>query len=117
MGKDTYLSVHDYFEVVHKGGDVISVPVQIGADTLPEELEMCLRTVSEGNFVSYRHISAAELMIYMILEKLQILHQHDPTAAKTAGKEMHHILQSIDTDDDFFPMGQISVIQSIIDDT
>ena len=116
MSLDTYFSVHEYFDVSHPDGNCIPVMIHIGAETLTEELEMCLRTVSNGNFISYRNTSAAELMIYMILDKLQILYQHDSSEARTAAEHMIRILQDIDTDDDFFPLGQISAIRSIIQD-
>ena len=116
MSLDTYFSVHDYFDVTQPDGNRIPVMIHIGAEILTEELEMCLRTVSTGNFISYRNTSAAELMIYMILDKLRVLYQHDHSEARTAAERMIQILQDIDTDDDFFPSGQISAIRSIIQD-
>lgn len=116
MSLDTYFSVHEYFDAPQPDGNYIPVMIHIGTETLTEELEMCLRTVSKGNFISHRNTSAAELMIYMLLDKLRILYQHDSSEARTAAERMIQILQDIDTDDDFFPSGQISTIRSIIQD-
>jgi len=88
MRKDTYFSVHSYYEAESPNGHIISMPVQIGVDTLPEELRLCLHTVSKGNFVSYKHISAVEPMIYMLMEKLQVYYQYYPDEARLAAEGM-----------------------------
>lgn len=114
MSKDTYFSVHDYYEIGSPNGHIFHVPVQIGVDSLAEELEMCIRVVSARNFVSYRNVPVAELMISMLLDKLQVYYQNYPEEAKMAAERMIWILQAVDTDDDFFPPGQIAAIQSIV---
>ena len=114
MSNNTFFSIHDYFEVVSPSGHTLFVPLKIGIDTLPEELEMCLRTIAQGDFVSYRNITALELMISMLLEKLQIYYQSYPNEALVAAKRMIRILEATDTDDDVFPYGQIAAIESIV---
>ena len=113
MSKDNYFSVHRYYDIPQEGGRCISVPVYIGADSLIEELEICLRMVSSGDAISYRETPVAELMLYMILEKLQILYQLEPDEAQTAARRMIQILEESNTDDDFFPHSQIQAIRSI----
>lgn len=114
MRNDTYFSMLGCYGVAPPSGHIISVPVQIGVETLPEELKLCLHTVSKGNFVSYKNISVVEPMIYMLMEKLQVYYQYYPDEARLAAEEMMRILWASDTDDDFFPSGQIATIQSII---
>ena len=53
---DTYFSVHDYYDIDSPMGRILSVPVQIGIDTLSEELEMCLRSASVRNSIPYRNV-------------------------------------------------------------
>ena len=113
MSKDTYFSVHDYYGLESSNNHIIPAPIQIGVDTLPEELEIILRIASKGNFVSYKTLPIIELMISLILGKLDIYYQHYPDEAKIAAGKMIRILQEIDTDDDVFPSGQIAAIQSI----
>lgn len=113
MSKNTCFSVHNYYDIASPNGHVIPVSVQIGIDTLPEELEMCLRAVSIRNSVSYRNVPAVELMISMLLDKLQVYYQNYPAEARIAAERMIWILHAVDTDDDFFPSGQITAIQSI----
>lgn len=113
MSKDTYFSVHNYYEIESPNGHIFPVPVQIGVDSLAEELELCIRVVSTRNSVSYRTVPVAELMISMLLDKLQVYYQNYPEEAQMAAKRMIRILESIDTDDDVFPYGQITAIQSI----
>ena len=114
MKKASYFSVHAYYGIESSNDHIISVPIQIGIDTLPEELEMLLRIVSKGNFVSYKNLSVIELTISLILDKLDIYYQHYPDEAKIAAGKMIRILQEIDTDDDVFPSNQIAAIQSIV---
>ena len=52
MKEASYFSVHSYYGIESSNDHIISIPIQIGIDTLPEELEMLLRIVSKGNFVS-----------------------------------------------------------------
>lgn len=113
MNKDSYFSVHAYYGIESSNNHIISVPIQIGIETLPEELEMLLRIVSKGNFVSYKNLLIIELMISLLLDKLDVYFQHYPDEAKIAAGKMVRILQEIDTDDDVFPSGQIATIQSI----
>lgn len=113
MSKDTYFSVHDYYDIGSPNGHIIPILVQIGIDTLPEELEMCIRVVSTRNSVSYKTVPVAELMISMLLDKLQVYYQNYPEEAKMAAERMIKILLAVDTDDDFFPSGQITAIQAI----
>lgn len=75
---------------------------------------MCLRTVVQENFVSYRNITTLELIISMLLEKLQIYYQSYPNEARVAAKQMIRILEAVDTDDDVFPYEQIAAIKSIV---
>lgn len=114
MSKDTYFSVHDYYGVESPSDHIIPVPIEMGVDTLPEELEMLLRIVSKGNFVSYKNLPVMELMISLLLDKLDLYYQHYPDEAQIAASEMIRILQEIDTDDDVFPSNQIAAIQSIV---
>lgn len=62
---------------------------------------------------STTNILVAELIISMLLDKLQVYYQNYPEEAQMAAKRMIRILQVVDTDDDFFPSGQIAAIQSI----
>ena len=114
MKEASYFSVHAYYGIEASNDHVISVPIQIGIDTLPEELEMLLRIVSKGNFVSYKNLSVIELMISLILDKLDLYYQYYPDEAKIAAEKMIRILQEIDTDDDVFPSNQVAAIQSIV---
>lgn len=114
MSNNTFFSIHDYFEVTSPSGHILTAPFQIGIDTLPEELDMCLRTVAQGEFISYRNITVIELMVAMLLQKLEIYYCSYPQEARIAANRMIRILQSVDTDDDMFPYGQISAIQSIV---
>lgn len=114
MKEASYFSVHAYYGIEASNDHVISVPIQIGIDILPEELEMLLRIVSKGNFVSYKNLSVIELMISLLLDKLDLYYQHYPDEAKIAARKMIRILQKIDTDDDVFPSNQVAAIQSIV---
>lgn len=114
MKEASYFSVHAYYGIEASNDHVISVPIQIGIDTLPEELEMLLRVVSKGNFVSYKNLPVMELMISLLLDKLDLYYQHYPDEAKIAASEMIRILHEIDTDDDVFPSNQVAAIQSIV---
>ena len=113
MSKDTYFSVHDYYDIESPAGPSLSIPVQIRVDTLPEELEMCLRTASVRNSISYRNVPIIELILSMLLDKLKAYYQYAPSEAGIAAEQMIRILQEVDTDDDFFPSGQIAAIRSI----
>lgn len=113
MSMDTYFSVHDYYDIDSPMGRILSVPVQIGIDTLSEELEMCLRSASVRNSIPYRNVPVVGLILSMLLDKLKVFYQYDPNEAKIAAERMIRILQEVDTDDDFFPSGQIAIIRSI----
>lgn len=114
MSKDTYFSVHDYYGVESPSDHIIPVPIEMGEDTLPEELEMLLHIVSKGDFVSYKDLPIIELMISLLLDKLNVYYQLYPDEAKIAAGKMIRILQEIETDDDVFPSNQIAAIQSIV---
>ena len=113
MDCDTFLSIHKLYSCENTG-HIIQIPVQIGVDTLPEELDMALSTLTQGRFLSYRLVPAADLFIYMILDKLTVYAKHSPQDSRNAGDQLIRILESIEHDNDSFPTYHIERIYEII---
>jgi len=114
MKKDLYFSFKQYYGIQENGDHLLYLPVRIGPDTLPNELEMLLMFVSKGNFVSYKNVSLAELLIWCVLEKLDAYYRKCPEEARIAGEKMISILESLETDDDTFPEYSIQHIRDMI---
>lgn len=114
MEKEQYFSIKQYCGVPEKGDHLLQLPVRIGPDTLPDELEMLLTFVSKGNFISYKNVSQAQILIWFVLEKLVAYYQASPEEATAAGEKMISILESLETDDDTFPEYDIDRIRDII---
>lgn len=113
MEKEQYFSFKQYCGVEEKG-DLLQLPVRIGPDTLPDELEMLLTFVSKGNFVSHKNVSLAEVLIWFVTEKLEAYYKTCPEEAEIAGEKMISILESLETDDDTFPEYSIQHIRDMI---
>ena len=116
MDCESFLSAHEYYNRENTG-PIIQIPVQIGINTLPEELVMVLSSLTQGNFLSYRQISSADLFIYMIIDKLRVYTSHFPQEGRQAGRRIIEILEAIEHDDDDFPAYHIEQILEIIADT
>lgn len=114
MEKELYFSFNQYCGVLEKGEHLLQMPVRIGPDTLPSELEMLLTFVSKGNFISYKNISLAQLLIWFIAEKLEAYYKTCPEEARIAGEKMISFLEKLETDDDTFPEYDVDRIRDIL---
>ena len=114
MAEELYFSFKQYCGVRETGDHLLHMPVRVGQDTLPNELEMLLTFVSKGNFVSYKNVSLAEVLIWFVLEKLEAYYKTCPKEAEIAGEKMISILESLETDDDTFPEYSIQHIRDMI---
>ena len=114
MAEELYFSFKQYCGVRETGDHLLYVPVRVGQDTLTDELEMLLTFVSKGNFVSYKNVSLAEVLIWFVLEKLEAYYKTCPEEAEIAGDTMISILESLETDDDTFPEYSIQHIRNMI---
>lgn len=114
MAEELYFSFKKYCGVRETGDHLLHMPVRVGQDTLPNELEMLLTFVSKGNFVSYKNVSLAEVLIWFVLEKLEAYYKTCPEEAEIAGEKMISILESLETDDDTFPEYSIQHIRDMI---
>lgn len=114
MDREQYFSFKQYCGVPEKGDHLLQMPMCIGPDTLPEELELLLTFVRRGNFISYQNISLAQLLIWFIAEKLEAYYRSCPDEARVAGEKVISILESLETDDDTFPEYDIDHIRDII---
>lgn len=115
MREKTYFSLNRYFGIGDgKESQIVQVPVEIGVDTIPDELECYLRATGKRYWRSYKELPALEIMVYLLTDKLRAYHVVCPEQARIAGEKMIGILESIDHDDDTFPESQISWIREII---
>lgn len=114
MEKELYFSFKEYYGVMETGEHVLQLPIRIGPDTLADELETLLATMSKGNFISYKNVSLAQMLIWLVTEKLEAYHRAFPEEAKVAGEKMISILESLETDDDTFPEYDVEHIRNII---
>lgn len=114
MGKELYFSFKEYYGVLEAGEHVLHLPIRIGPDTLTDELETLLATVSKGNFISYKDVSLVQMLIWLVTEKLEAYHRAFPEEAKVAGEKMISILESLETDDDTFPEYDVARIRDLI---
>lgn len=111
---ETYFSVNRYFGVEEEPGRILSVPVQVGVDTIADELEAFLCTIGPRRFLSNRMVAAADVIIGLLTDKLEVYHAAFPEEASAAGERMIGVLEDFDTDDDVFPAYQIEVIREIL---
>ena len=114
MEEELYFSFKQYCGVLEKGEHLLQMPVRIGPDTLPDELEMLLTFVSKGNFISYKNVSQAQILIWFVLEKLEAYYKACPEEARIAGEKMISFLEKLATDDDTFPEYDVDRIRDII---
>lgn len=115
MEQDLYFSFKQYFGLREDGNHLLHLPVRIGPDTLPDELEMLLSFVSKGNFVSYKNVSLAQILIWIVEEKLEAFYRACPEEARISGEKIISILEALETDDDTFPEYDVAHIRSIIE--
>lgn len=114
MEKETYFSFKRYYGMQEKGEYTLHLPVRIGSDTLSDELEILLGVVGQGSFISYKQVFHAQMMIWMVTEKLEAYYCVCPEEARAAGEKMISVLETVDTDDDTFPAYDIARIRGII---
>ena len=115
MSEKTYYSLSRYFGIGDgEESQIVQVPVRIGVDTIPDELECYLRATGKRYWRSYKELPALEIMVYLLIDKLRAYHAVCPEQARIAGEKMIGILESIDHDDDTFPESQVSWIRDII---
>ena len=94
--------------------EIVQVPVEIGVDTIPDELECYLCATGKRYWRSYKELPALEIMVYLLIDKLRAYHVVCSEQGRIAGEKMIEILESIDQDDDTFPESQVSWIREII---
>ena len=114
MEQKLYFSFKQFYGIQEKGDHLLHLPVRIGLDTLPEELEMLLGSVSKGNFISYKSVYLAQMLTWLVTEKLEAYYQICPEEARMAGEKMISILESLETDDDTFPEYDIERIRAVV---
>lgn len=114
MEKELFFSFKEYYGAKEAGDHVLHLPVRIGPDTLADELETLLATVSNGNFISYKNVSLAQMLIWLVTEKLEAYRRAFPEEARVAGEKMISTLESLETDDDTFPEYDVERIRDII---
>ena len=114
MEQKLYFSFKQFYGIQEKGEHLLHLPVRIGPDTLPDELEMLLGSVSKGNFISYKAVSLAQMLIWLVAEKLEAYYQICPEEARMAGEKMISFLESLETDDDTFPEYDVARIRAIV---
>ena len=113
MDDNTFLSIHNYYNCENHG-HILQIPVRIGVLTLPEELEMAMSLILCRNSVSYKLVPVAELIVYMLIEKLEAYVQQYPEEGRLAGLRMIEILERIESDEEFAEP-EIARIYGIID--
>jgi len=114
-GFDVHFQIHDASDPV-LGEDEYLVPVHITKDSLINELQMLINTYGDGGFIGYKDVYAFDLAFEHVVRKLEVLMESgDRKKALEAGKEIVRILESVETDDDYFPYGDIEVVCKTID--
>ncbi|MDO4733589.1 MAG: hypothetical protein Q4B50_08785, partial [Bacillota bacterium] len=87
MEQELYFSFKQYWGLPEEGEHLLHLPVRIGPDTLPDELEMLLSLVKKGNSISYKNVSMAQILIWIVTEKLEAYYQACPEEARIAGEK------------------------------
>ena len=114
MEKELYFSFKQYCGVLEKGEHLLQMPVRIGPDTLPDELEMLMNCIGKRGFISYKNVLQAQILIWFVLEKLEAYYKACPEEARVAGEKMISFLEKLETDDDTFPAYDVDRIRDII---
>ena len=114
-GFDIHFQIHDVSDPVF-GEDKYLVPIRITKESLVNELKMAVNTHGDGNFIGYKDVYAFDQAFDHIISKLEVLMEAgERDKALQTGKEIVRILQSIETDDDYFPYSDIEAVCKTVD--
>ena len=108
--------IHDATDPV-LAEDELLMPVKVGKKQLTEDLLENINRYSDGeNFISYKDVFNFEEAVGSIIDRLELLYNSfRRDEAKEIGEELIHILQNIETDDDWFPENEVDIIRNIIE--
>lgn len=119
---DTYVSFNMHYQILDGsdpllGEDEYLMPVKITKQSILEELNVAIAVNTDRNeFMCYKNVSSFDELFYKIVDKLEVI---DRVAGRDKAQEMGKILakrlKEVETDDDWFPYGDIQLICKTVD--
>jgi hypothetical protein len=95
--------------------DFYLIPIKLNKEILLVELQEIIDVFYDGNFISYKQTSGFSAMFFHMFEGLKIYcdDHRDDGKGREVCKVLIELLNSLDTDDDYFPKYEINLIEEI----
>lgn len=98
-----------FYEYPHGESDIYRIPVVVNKQSL-----MAKFYALTGDFVSYKDAGDVGQRLFLLFRLLESMQQRKPLEADGIAREMIELLIKLDTDDDYFPVPEISALYELL---